>query len=528
MGDNPPVPAVEDSKGRWRAGSTGPVRREVLIALALVQRAIARELWHLVLPHQKADKATRQALVDLEAAGRVREELRLPDGRKLWCLTRAGHREAAGLLPAGTRISALRPDRDGRAAAYSEHALDVAATAGLLARAGIGHLEAFTTEVEHALPGRRSLFTDLVLRDPGAQVPLLLVEVDRDNESAGTLAEKLTGYRAWCELPAKGVSKPAFAESLRARGADTYELRLWRARYPATGREGLPPVALVLVPGRKRPRPGTKPPTEEEQREQARRDHERLLARGRRVEATTEALWSPAPYWGDGVTARDYHRALPVLATALPLLRARGADAAVWRRFGRPGWHTLTEAVDNPDGDSTSHRPARRRRPRPPAAPGRRPRSPPPGLHPLRREVHRRAVEGEGADGPGRRAVPGLPPGRHRTAPEPRSRGSGRAAARHRSRGCRSRTPPHLVAPKLTVPPPLRTGEFRPRSVSSFPGPVSFDIGSVRSVCRNLSNAGQGRCGATAAQACDGHPAATATRVAVRCDRSVSFVVAGR
>ncbi|MGW4808012.1 replication-relaxation family protein [Kitasatospora sp. NPDC004272] len=350
-GDNPLVPAVEDSGDRWRAKSTAPVRRGVLIALALLQRATARELWHLVLPHQKADKATRQALVDLEAAGRIREELRLPDGRKLWCLTRSGHREATALLPAGTRISALRPERDGRAAAYSDHALDVAAIAGLLARAGFGHLEAFTTEVEHVVPGRRSLFTDLVLRDAGADVPLLLVEVDRDNESAGELAEKLTGYRAWCELPAKGVLKAKFAESLRARGARTHELRLWRARYLATGREGLPPVALVLVPGRKRPRPGSKPPTEEEKRERARRDHERLMARGRRVEAATEALWSPLPYWGDDTTARDYHRALPVVATTLPLLRARGADAAVWRRFGRPGWHTLTQALDNPDGD---------------------------------------------------------------------------------------------------------------------------------------------------------------------------------
>ncbi|MFD7732167.1 replication-relaxation family protein [Kitasatospora phosalacinea] len=329
------------------------MRRGVLIALALLQRVAARELWHLVLPHQKADKATRQALVDLEAAGRIREELRLPDGRKLWCLTRAGHREATALLPAGTRISALRPARDGRAAAYSEHALDVAATAGLLAKAGIGHLEAFTTEVEHAVPGRRSLFTDLVVRDPGADVPLLLVEVDRDNESAGELSEKLTGYRAWCELPAKGVLKAKFAESLRARGARTHELRLWRARYLATGREGLPAVALVLVPGRKRPRPGTKPPTEEEKREQARRDHQRLLVRGRRVEAATEVLWFPLPFWGEGTTARDYHRALPVVATTLALLRGHGTDAdvAVWRRFGRTGWHTLNQALDNPDGD---------------------------------------------------------------------------------------------------------------------------------------------------------------------------------
>ncbi|MGW6915584.1 hypothetical protein ACWGB8_17455 [Kitasatospora sp. NPDC054939] len=138
----------------------------------------------------------RDALLDLWEAGRVRQELRLPDGRKLWCLTAAGRREAAALPPACAMPSALRPEKEGAAAVFSEHALDVAATAGLLAKGGIGHLVAFSTEVEHPLPGRRSLFADLVLRDAGAQVPLLLVEVDRENESTGMLVDKLTAYRA--------------------------------------------------------------------------------------------------------------------------------------------------------------------------------------------------------------------------------------------------------------------------------------------------------------------------------------------
>ncbi|MEV0538032.1 hypothetical protein [Kitasatospora sp. NPDC050463] len=126
----------------------------------------------------------RDALLDLRDAGRVREELRLPDGRKLWRLTRAGHREAAGLLPEGAKLSALRPEREGSAAAFSEHALDVATVAGLLAKGGIGHLGAFSTEVEHQVPHRRSLFADLVLRDPGTEVPMLWVEVDRENEGS--------------------------------------------------------------------------------------------------------------------------------------------------------------------------------------------------------------------------------------------------------------------------------------------------------------------------------------------------------
>ncbi|WP_157535698.1 hypothetical protein [Kitasatospora mediocidica] len=40
-----------------------------------------------------------------------------------------------------------------------------------------------------------------------------------------------------------------------------------------------------------------------------------------------------------------------MVATTLQLLDDQGADAPVWRRFGRDGWHTPTAALDNPDGD---------------------------------------------------------------------------------------------------------------------------------------------------------------------------------
>ncbi|MFD8085350.1 hypothetical protein ACFV4F_27040 [Kitasatospora sp. NPDC059722] len=113
-GDNP-LPAAAEV--RWKADSTEPVWRRVLVSLGLFQRATARELWHLVLPGQRIDKATRDVLVDLEAAGRVRAELRLPDNRKLWPLTAAGRGEAAQLLQAGTKLSKLRTERDGRAGA---------------------------------------------------------------------------------------------------------------------------------------------------------------------------------------------------------------------------------------------------------------------------------------------------------------------------------------------------------------------------------------------------------------------------
>ncbi|MFD4661513.1 hypothetical protein ACFWP2_38560 [Kitasatospora sp. NPDC058444] len=254
--------------------------------------------------------------------------------------------------PAGTKLAAARPRREKPSAAYSEHALNVAATAGLLAKAGFGHLAAFATEVEHKLPGRRSLFADLVLTDPGTNVPVLLVEVDRDNEGNGTLVAKLATYRAWCQLPARGATKRAFEASLRRPGARTHDLRLWTATYPPTGREGLPPVALVLEAGRKRDRrPGAPPLTPEQKKAKAKTDHDRLLRRIREVEAASESAWHAPAYRGEETTARDYHRALPVIATTMPLLRRFGAGGPIWWRFGGRRWATLIEVLGNEDGD---------------------------------------------------------------------------------------------------------------------------------------------------------------------------------
>ncbi|MFF2147801.1 hypothetical protein [Kitasatospora sp. NPDC058190] len=317
-----------------------------MVALALFQRATGRELWHLALPGQACDKATRDALLDLQDAGKAR-----PDGwargRKLWCLTRAGHKEAAGFLPPGTKLSTVR---EGESAGYDEHALDVTAVAGHLTRASHGSPLTLTTEARHPVPGRRARYADLVLCDPGASVPVLLVEVDRDNETVGQLVEKLASYTAWCELLAKGADKIR-AKAARHDGAAVHDHRHWRTVYPPTGHEGYPPVALVLTPGRKRDQPGAKPLTPEQQAAKAERDHQRLLRRLDAVEDGSGAYWSPRPYPFAGVTAGNYHLALPVVATTLQLLDAHGADAPVWRRFGRDGWHTLTAALDNPDGD---------------------------------------------------------------------------------------------------------------------------------------------------------------------------------
>lgn len=60
------------------------------------------------------------------------------------------------------------------------------------------------------------------------------------------------------------------------------------------------------------------------------------------VEAGSEDTWSAPVYGAAAVHARDHHPA----AAAPPR-----ADGPVWHRFGRRGWHTLTDALAKPDGD---------------------------------------------------------------------------------------------------------------------------------------------------------------------------------
>ncbi|MQS15974.1 hypothetical protein F7Q99_27905 [Streptomyces kaniharaensis] len=224
-------------------------------------------------------------------------------------------------------------------------------------------------------------------------------------------------------------------------------------RLPPTGREGLPPVALVLEAGRKRDRPGAKRLTPEEKEEKASRDHRRLLRRLQEVEAASEDTWYAPAYraYGDAVTARNHHHALPVVATTLPLLR-RSSAGAPWHRFGRDGWHTLTNALDNPDGDELLRaEQAVAEQARQAQAKEERERRRP-SCSRCKAPVLGRAVGRARARCLGRRrAVRALPPGRRRPACPP----GGRArAGRRRSRGRRGEAARLLVAPLLTLPHP--------------------------------------------------------------------------
>ncbi|MQS15965.1 hypothetical protein F7Q99_27860 [Streptomyces kaniharaensis] len=209
------------------------------------------------------------------------------------------------------------------------------------------------------------------------------------------------------------------------------------------------------------------------------------------VETASETSWHAPAYGGDAVHARNYHRALPVVATTLPLLRRFGADGPVWHRFGRRGWHTLDQALADPDGDELlraeqaadqarqereqERQKAERERRRPTCTRCKAPFS----------------DERVGRARPGRlgrrRAVRRLPPAHSR----PEGPGGGRArASRRRSRGRRGEAARLLVAPLLTAPHPGRAADLR-RGVSApllictgefRPGAGEFRSGAVVSL----------------------------------------------
>ncbi|WP_369394721.1 hypothetical protein AB5J72_49930 [Streptomyces sp. CG1] len=175
----------------------------------------------------------------------------------------------------------------------------------------------------------------------------MLLEVDRVSEPVDDLVAKLRRYHEWFELlaPKADANKEEAARS--HGGLAVHAFRLWSRLYPATGREGYVPVAFVFTG-----------------KSAAQRE-----SRIRRQEQPVRAYFAGTTYLGReaGITAVDYHQAVPVVVTELERITADPARAAgaVWRRLGRDEWQTLHEALDNPDGDrlyAVQHEQARRRR----------------------------------------------------------------------------------------------------------------------------------------------------------------------
>ncbi|MGP3978937.1 replication-relaxation family protein [Streptomyces sp. 8N114] len=318
----------------------------MLQALGIFQRATADQLWKLTRPANRHDKLTRETLLDLEDHRLVRIESVQDDQRQVWVLTARGHREAKRLLqPEGIRLSALRKQEydpgsgEVLGTGYDDHAAAVTSTAAELHRAGIGNRLGFQTEVAHRLASGYVQRADLVMRAAAAGVPVLLLEIDRRTEDAHELVHKLRRYADWFrQLPADADER---TKRLAGAGGDiAHEQRLWRRFYPPTGREGTPPLAFVFADTTPAKVANTVKVLEEA---------------GRRHWCGTR--YDPGGVW-EGVTARDYSQAVPVIVTTLEELREHGAHAAVWRRLGRNGKQTLNAALDNPDGDALFHRQA--------------------------------------------------------------------------------------------------------------------------------------------------------------------------
>ncbi|WP_234329336.1 MULTISPECIES: replication-relaxation family protein [unclassified Streptomyces] len=298
----------------------------MLKALGIFQRATGDQLWRMLRPTDRHDRITRDTLNALKDTGMVRVETRLESGHQLWVLTERGHKEAKLLLPRHIRVSALRRptfDDDGRlveADGYDEHAAAVTSTAAVLTGAGFGTPLSWQTEIAHRLPYGYTQYADLTMLAPDAGVPAMLLEVDRVNEPVDDLVAKLRRYTDWFELPAPK------ADAKREPAA-----RLWSRLYPATGREGYVPVAFVFTG-----------------KTAAQRE-----SRMRRLEQAARRYFAGIKYPGADITAVNYHQVVPVVVTELERIAAdpKGAGGAVWRRLGRSDWQTLTEALDNPDGD---------------------------------------------------------------------------------------------------------------------------------------------------------------------------------
>lgn len=128
---------------------------------------------------------------------------------------------------------------------------------------------------------------------------------------------------------------PVFRPRIGTGTGNGRDVQLWRTVWPATGRDGFPPVALVFT-----------------------KNVGKLAMQTRMHEVGELARDHWRGGWdGDGRARegerpdgyRDYGGKVPLLATTLRLLATHGPHGPVWWRYGHSTWQSLGDALDNPD-----------------------------------------------------------------------------------------------------------------------------------------------------------------------------------
>ncbi|WP_051969660.1 replication-relaxation family protein [Kitasatospora azatica] len=291
-----------------------------------------------------------QLLPDAERPERIRAKAeagtdRLKDRRAAFAEFKAHTGEwrldgTAGLEAAGHVLRLPRAEMGGTArgagTSGAPHATAVNETLVAFVRGGtapgsaggIGLVTSWATEVEFTLPGgRRKVRPDAVLQAPEVGVPVLMVEVDRSTMAPARVAAKLTAYRELFRVKVRDNDPARFGEEPADR-----TVHWWRSAYPGHSHAGYPPVALVVTDA----------------------GPLALANRQEAVSGLSAECWRGQRYTvhrddNDGDGWREYDDAVPIVATTLELLAEHGPLGPIWWRYGRPGRHFLTDALDNPD-----------------------------------------------------------------------------------------------------------------------------------------------------------------------------------
>ncbi|MFF2751953.1 replication-relaxation family protein [Kitasatospora sp. NPDC058048] len=200
-----------------------------------------------------------------------------------------------------------------------------------------GGIEAWATETPHTITGKFNVIPDAVVRLPEIGIPVLFLELDRGTMTdIRKVAGKLDNYKRY------------FDRTVQDGGQERLEVEVrYNAPEPEYGyshrRTVRPPVLFVLDQGTRGSRPRYSP--------------EALEQRLKGLRDATSEHWQGWAGEQEGVTYATFHGKIPVLGTTVERLREHGWQGPTWWRFGRPGWHSLTDALnDEPDWDLIDQR----------------------------------------------------------------------------------------------------------------------------------------------------------------------------